>query len=272
MAARVTAGITDAGDGWYSADVTIPATTASVRWDSTGTTDAKAREYFVHEQVWGKTMTEPSAAPAVTASVLAALQWVFVLSRNKITQTATTQTLRNDADSGTISTSTVSRRWDHLHEERVHLRMAAPVVKNFTQAVIGTSVSSPSDTAIGDLVICFVWSQGTDSTTLTHAIQSTFTTIRSHAHEDGTTDGRLSVACKIATAIGTQTYTPYTITNATANQTAIACITVTGADTTDPASWIQGSSTNTGNQAPDPPSLAGLNRAMRWSWRLLLGT
>ena len=137
--------------------------------------------------------------------------------------------------------------------------MASPVVKNFTQAVIGTSVSSPSDTAIGDLVICFVWSQGADSTTLTHAIQSTFTTIRSHAHEDGTTDGRLSVACKIAAATGTQTYTPYTITNATANQTAIACITVTGADTTDPTSWTQGSSTNTGNQAPDPPALAALS-------------
>ena len=137
--------------------------------------------------------------------------------------------------------------------------MAAPVLKNFTQAVIGTAVSSPADTAIGDLVVCIVWSQGADSTTLTHAIQSTFTTIRSHAHEDGTNDGRLSVACKIATALGTQTYTPYTITNATANQTAIACITVTGADTTDPASWIQGSSTNTGNQPPDPPSLAALS-------------
>ena len=87
VAARVTAGITDAGDGWYSADATIPATTASVRWDSTGTADAKAREYFIHEQVWGKTMTEASGAPAVTATVLAALQWVFLLSRNKNSQT-----------------------------------------------------------------------------------------------------------------------------------------------------------------------------------------
>ena len=108
VAARVTAGITDAGDGWYSADVTIPATTASVRWDSTGTAEAKAREYFVHEQVWGKTMTELAGVPAVTASALSALQWVFLLSRNKITQSATTQTLRNDADGASIATSTVS--------------------------------------------------------------------------------------------------------------------------------------------------------------------
>ena len=46
VAARITAGIVDAGDGWYSADATIPATGVSVRWDSTGTTDAKAREYI----------------------------------------------------------------------------------------------------------------------------------------------------------------------------------------------------------------------------------
>lgn len=46
VAARVTAGISDAGNGWYSADVTLPGTAASVRWDSTGTPTAIAREYF----------------------------------------------------------------------------------------------------------------------------------------------------------------------------------------------------------------------------------
>ena len=51
VAVRVTAGITDSGDGWYSASVTLPATSASVRWDSTGTTDAKAREYW--PDPWG---------------------------------------------------------------------------------------------------------------------------------------------------------------------------------------------------------------------------
>jgi hypothetical protein len=53
-------------------------------------------------------MTEATGAPGVTATVLAAVQWVFLLSRNKITQTSTTQTLRNDADSANLSTSTVS--------------------------------------------------------------------------------------------------------------------------------------------------------------------
>ena len=62
----------------------------------------------VQTQVWAKTMTESASVPAVTASVLSALQWLFALSRNKITQTSTTQLVRNDADSGTIGTSTVS--------------------------------------------------------------------------------------------------------------------------------------------------------------------
>ena len=105
---RITTGIVDGGGGWYSVDATIPAGAASVRWDSTGTASAVAREYFLAEQVWGKTMTELAAAPGVTASVLGALQWIFLLARNKITQTATTQTLRNDADGANISTSTTS--------------------------------------------------------------------------------------------------------------------------------------------------------------------
>jgi hypothetical protein len=46
VAARVTTGIVDAGNGWYSVDAAIPSTGVSVRWDSTGTSTAVAREYF----------------------------------------------------------------------------------------------------------------------------------------------------------------------------------------------------------------------------------
>ena len=60
------------------------------------------------DAVWAKTMTELSAVPAVTASTLDALRWIFILARNKITQTSTAQAVRNDADSATIATSTVS--------------------------------------------------------------------------------------------------------------------------------------------------------------------
>jgi hypothetical protein len=52
--------------------------------------------------------SEPSAVPAANASPLAKIAWLAALARNKITQTATTQTLRNDADSATIAASTHS--------------------------------------------------------------------------------------------------------------------------------------------------------------------
>jgi len=54
------------------------------------------------------TYGEPSSAPAATASLEDKISWVAALARNKITQTATTTTLKNDADSGAISTATVS--------------------------------------------------------------------------------------------------------------------------------------------------------------------
>lgn len=54
------------------------------------------------------TFAEPSAVPAATSTLVAKIQWLFALARNKITQNATTQTLRNDADSASIGTSTVS--------------------------------------------------------------------------------------------------------------------------------------------------------------------
>jgi len=54
------------------------------------------------------TFAEPAAVPAATASLKDKIGWQAMLARNKITQTATTQLVRNDADSATIGTSTVS--------------------------------------------------------------------------------------------------------------------------------------------------------------------
>jgi hypothetical protein len=54
------------------------------------------------------TYAEPSSVPAATASIAAKIGYMMALARNKITQTATTETLRNDADSGNIATATVS--------------------------------------------------------------------------------------------------------------------------------------------------------------------
>lgn len=60
------------------------------------------------DEIWDEAMTELSAVPAVTASLRDALRWIFLQSRNKITQTSTTQALRNDADSGNVATAAIS--------------------------------------------------------------------------------------------------------------------------------------------------------------------
>ncbi len=55
------------------------------------------------------TMTEPAAAPAfTTGTIRQAMAWLMAKSVNKLTQTSTTATLRNNADNATISTSPVS--------------------------------------------------------------------------------------------------------------------------------------------------------------------
>lgn len=54
------------------------------------------------------TFAESAAVPAATSTLVDKIRWLFTLARNKITQTSTTQTLRNDADTADVSTSTHS--------------------------------------------------------------------------------------------------------------------------------------------------------------------
>lgn len=54
------------------------------------------------------THAQPSSVPAATTTYKNMFTYLFTLGRNKMTQTATTTLLRNDADAATIGTSTVS--------------------------------------------------------------------------------------------------------------------------------------------------------------------
>jgi hypothetical protein len=54
------------------------------------------------------THVEPTSVVAATTSIRDAIMWLKSLSRNKGTQTSTTKTLRNDADSADIATSAIS--------------------------------------------------------------------------------------------------------------------------------------------------------------------
>lgn len=58
--------------------------------------------------VWATAGADPTTVPAVTAGMAAKLDWLTALARNKITQTATVQSLRNDADAADIASAAVS--------------------------------------------------------------------------------------------------------------------------------------------------------------------
>lgn len=103
IGARVTSGITDAGDGWYAAgSATRPTNAVSVRWDSTGTPAAIAREYFDLTNIG-------SGAYAITVTVTDGtdpLQSAIVRVTNGITSIAQT----TDA-SGNASFSLDAATW-----------------------------------------------------------------------------------------------------------------------------------------------------------------
>lgn len=54
------------------------------------------------------TFAEPGSIPAATTTLEDKISFLYTLARNKVTQTASTHTLRNDADDGSIGTSTTS--------------------------------------------------------------------------------------------------------------------------------------------------------------------
>lgn len=129
--------------------------------------------------------------------------------------------------------------------------MASPTRRNQTAPAAGLSVTSPSDTAVGDLVVVFTWERA-GAGVPTHTLQAGFIEFQSINHNDGNTDGRLSVAGKIATAAGAQSYQAYT--SSVGTETWTGCVTVTtGTYGLDNIPSAQVSATGTG--APDPPNV-----------------
>lgn len=97
------------GLGWSNVQAWLgSAPNALVGGRVDATVDATGMESGAVDAVWAKTMTELAAVPGVTGTVLAALEWLFQLARNKGIQTNTTKTLRNDADDADIATSAIS--------------------------------------------------------------------------------------------------------------------------------------------------------------------
>lgn len=92
----------------------LPAALVSGRIDASvgamaeDTITASALASGAVDEIWAKALTELSAVPGVTASILDALNWVFTVSRNKIEQTSSTSTLRKDDGTTSLATSAVS--------------------------------------------------------------------------------------------------------------------------------------------------------------------
>lgn len=82
--------------------------TVTTNNDKTGYSLSSPGISDIRDSVWAKTMTELSSVPGVTADVLSSLNWIFTISRNKRTQTATTETIFKDDGSTTLATSTKS--------------------------------------------------------------------------------------------------------------------------------------------------------------------
>jgi hypothetical protein len=75
---------------------------------ATDAIDADALAADAVTEIWAKAMSDISAVPGMTASVLDAVNWLFALARNKRTQTSTTETVFKDDGSTSLATSAKS--------------------------------------------------------------------------------------------------------------------------------------------------------------------
>jgi hypothetical protein len=113
----LTSNVIQSGDSYARlgapAGATIEADIAAIKTQTTTLVSGVTVSGYASGQdpatlVWGQSMTELTGVPSVTDTILHAMEWLFIVAHNKITETASTQLVRNNADSATIGTSTVS--------------------------------------------------------------------------------------------------------------------------------------------------------------------
>lgn len=109
---------------------------------------------------------------------------------------------------------------------------------------------SDASTAVGDLVIVVTFGR-TGNGPPTHTLQSGFIQILSQGLDDGNQDGRLSIAYKIATVAGAQTYQAYT-SNASSDHTGLF---VLRAGRYNIGQLLSASTSSTSGNPPDAPNV-----------------
>lgn len=137
--------------------------------------------------------------------------------------------------------------------------MAAPSIRGSTAPIAGGAATSPAGTQIGDCVIVITWERA-GAGVPTHTLQGGFSEIRSHSHDDGSTDGRLSVAFAIATAAGAQSYQAYTTSTGTPAWWTGLVVLAVGTFNATPHDATN-SVTQTNNAVPNPAQVTGLDSA-----------
>jgi hypothetical protein len=143
--------------------------------------------------------------------------------------------------------------------------MASPVIRGQTAPAAGGTVTSPAGTQVGDLVIVYTFERSGASigaTTLSVNSGANFNTIRNHHHDDGTTDGSLACAWKIATQVGQQSYQGFT--SSTGSPVWWTGCTVLQVGTFDTATILATSLTQTTNAIPNPATISGLTAAREY--------
>jgi len=145
---------------------------------------------------------------------------------------------------------------------RFWVRMRAPIASGAVAPVLGTHTAptatlaptSDASTAVGDLVIVTTWSATTANGGVpTHTLQTGFTEILTrqlNGNNGDADDSNLSVAYRVATVAGAQTYQAY----ASSGGTSLSAITVIKAGTYDLTSIPSASTAVQGSNPPDPPA------------------
>ncbi len=119
--------------------------------------------------------------------------------------------------------------------------------------------TSNAATQVGDLVIVFTFSINGNGVP-THTLQAGFTEITNRSVDDGNTDSRMSVAYRVATAAGAQTYQAYTSTATTAVLSGLIVLRSGAYNTAGILSTT--AADNNGNNSPDPPSITPVSPSL----------
>ncbi len=138
---------------------------------------------------------------------------------------------------------------------RVFMRMRSPDLASVTGVAMAPTANlspvSHASTEVGDLVIVVSMSR-IGAGPPNHTIQPGFTEIRTQILDEGSSDARLSIAYRVATVAGAQTYAAYTSNNATSSLSGIFVI---RAGRYNLSQLLHASVSSTTSSAPNPPGI-----------------